>query len=114
MIIPSRTRWEFRLSDDGYVMAFWDPGNEPWFVPVANMQGRFYGPVELDTMKDHNGRKIDWVRFLPTDRAAREVLQVVAEWAEGEPADSEAVGRLAFQLGRKGYRIPEPGEEDDE
>jgi hypothetical protein len=114
MIIPSRTGWEFRLSDDGRTMAFYDPGNGPWFVPVANMQGRFYDGVSLESLKDHNGQKIDWVRFLPTDKAAREVLKIVAEWAEGEPADSEAVGRLAFQLGRKGYRIPESGEEDDE
>jgi hypothetical protein len=100
MILPRATGWEFRLSDDGYTMAFYDPGNGPWFVPVVNM-------------KDHNGRKIDWVRFLPTDKAAAEVLRVIAEWADGEPADSDAVARLAYQLGRKGYRIPEPGDEDE-
>jgi hypothetical protein len=113
MILPRTTGWEFRLSDDGYTMAFYDPGNGPWFVPVANMQGRFYSPGDLDSMKDHNGRKIDWVRFLPTDKAAAEVLRVIAEWADGEPADSDAVARLAYQLGRKGYRMPEPGDEDE-
>lgn len=113
MIIPGETNWEFRLSDDGRTMAFYDPGNGPWFVPVANMQGRFYDQVSLEFLKDHNGEKIDWVRFLPAQRAALEVLKVVTEWADGEPADSDAVGRLAYQLGRKGYRIPE-GKDDDE
>lgn len=26
MILPRTTGWEFRLSDDGYTMAFYDPG----------------------------------------------------------------------------------------
>lgn len=112
MIIPDETNWEFRLSEDGYRMAFYDPGNGPWFMPVANMQGRFYDAVSLEFLKDHNGEKIDWVRFLPAPKAAREVLKIIAEWADGEPGDSDAVGRLAYQLGRKGYRLPEGGESD--
>lgn len=114
MIIPDRTNWEFRLSDDGRVIAFYDPGNGPWFVPVSNMQGKFYDTVSLEFLKDHNGQKIDWVRFLPAPKAAKEVLKIVAEWAEGEDPENDAVARLAYQLGRKGYRLPEGDEDDDQ
>jgi hypothetical protein len=121
------TSWEFRLSTDGTLFAFYDPGNGPWFVPKTPleewkpdprlkgwnnpqpwMKGRFVESSRID------GFGFEWIRFLPAPVAAREVLKVVAEWADGEPSDSEAVARLAFQLGRKGYRIPAPGEEDDE
>ncbi len=113
MIIPESTNWEFRLSDDGRMMAFYDPGNGPWFVPVANMQGRFYDTVSLDFMKDSDGQKVDWVRFLPSQKAALEVLKIVTKWAEMEPVEDEAMARLVYWLGRKGYRLPEEGDDDE-
>ena len=118
------TAWEFRLSTDGTLFAFYDPGNGPWFVPKTpleewqpnprlegwsipnpSMKGRFVSSSDID------GFGFEWIRFLPAPVAAREVLRLVADWADGEPADSDAVGRLLRQLERKGYRLPVEGEE---
>lgn len=117
---------EFRVSTDGTLFAFYDPGNAPWFapkppleewtpnpqtegwsIPEPWMKGRFVGSGEID------GFGFEWVRFLPVDQAAREVLKIIAEWSDGEAPDSDAVARLALQLGRKGYRLPESGDGDE-
>ncbi|MFF7949122.1 hypothetical protein [Streptomyces griseorubiginosus] len=54
--------WEFRLSPDCRQFAFYDPGNGPWFVPEANMRGRFVDSPDMDRM--------EWDRFTPDDRQA--------------------------------------------
>jgi hypothetical protein len=119
------TGWEFRLSTDGTLFAFYDPGNGPWFAPKPPMEewtpdprlegwgipkpwmkGRFVSSSDID------GFGFEWIRFLPAPIAAREVLRVVSEWAQGEPDGSDAVGRLLGQLERKGYRLPSGGEGD--
>ena len=117
---------EFRVSTDGTLFAFYDPGNGPWFAPkppldewVPNpdvegwgipepwMKGRFVGSEKID------GFGFEWIRFLPVHLAAREVLKVVAEWSQDESADDPAVTRLLHQLSRKGYQLPGPGEDDE-
>lgn len=117
---------EFRVSTDGTLFAFYDPGNGPWFAPKAPleewtpnpdvegwnipepwMKGRFVESHKID------GFGFEWIRFLPAPVAAREVLRVIAQWAEGEAVDSDAVGRLTRQLERKGYSLPGPGDDDD-
>lgn len=121
------TGWEFRLSTDGTLFAFYDPGNGPWFVPKGPleewkpdsrlegwsipkpwMEGRFVDSSNID------GFGFEWIRFLPAPVAAREVLKAVAEWAAGEDPDSDAVGRLLRRLERRGYELPKPGDDDDE
>lgn len=116
---------EFRVSTDGTLFAFYDPGNGPWFAPKTPleewtpnpdvegwgipepwMQGRFVGSDRID------GFGFEWIRFLPVHAASREVLRAVKEWAEGEDAEDPAVGRLLARLGRKGYILPE-GEDDE-
>lgn len=120
------TQWEFRLSTDGTLFTFYDPGNGPWFapkpplkewepsprlegwsVPDPWMKGRFIDSSNID------GFGFEWIRFLPASVAAREVLKVISQWAEGEPGGSDAVGRLISQLNRRGYQLPVEGEEDD-
>jgi hypothetical protein len=49
--------WEFRLSPDRRVFAFYQPGNEPWFLPLPNMQGKF--------VSDSGGQFQGWTRFVP-------------------------------------------------
>lgn len=105
MIFDRDTEWEFRLSDDRRTIAFFDPGNSPWFIPEANMRGRFASNIDL--VKDVNGRTVDWIRFIPAARAARKVLKIVAEWAAEEP---EAAAKLVRQLERKGFTLPEEDE----
>jgi hypothetical protein len=109
---------EFRVSTDGTLFAFYDPGNGPWFVPKPPleewtpgvnaegwgipepwMQGRFIGSDKID------GFGFEWVRFLPVHLASREVLRVVKEWVEGEGYPSPAAERLIVQLERKGYSL---------
>jgi len=116
---------EFRVSVDGTLFAFYDPGNGPWFapkppleewtpnpdfegwgVPEPWMKGRFVGSDKID------GFGFEWIRFLPVHLAAREVLRLVADWAEGEDGGDPAVGRLLHQLERKGYKLPE-GDDDE-
>lgn len=113
------TSWEFRLSTDGTLFAFYDPGNGPWFapktpleewspnpdlegwgIPNPSMKGRFVESSQID------GFGFEWIRFLPASVAAREVLEQVALWAEREGRDSEAVGRLLRRLERHGYELP--------
>lgn len=116
---------EFRVSTDGTLFAFYDPGNAPWFaakapleewtpnprlegwsIPEPWMKGCFVDSHKID------GFGFEWVRFLPVSTAAKEVLKAVAEWAEREDDGSEAVGRLLRRLERRGYELP--GEDDDE
>lgn len=120
------TGWEFRLSTDGTLFAFYDPGNGPWFapktpleewkpdprlegwsIPNPSMKGRFIGSHNID------GFGFQWIRFLPAPVAAREVLKAVAEWADGEGRDSDAVGRLVRRLERRGYALPNSGDGDE-
>ena len=127
MIRSDNTDWEFRLSTDGTLFAFYDPGNAPWFAPKTPleewtpnpelkgwsipepwMKGRFVGSDKID------GFGFEWIRFLPVGVAAREVLSIVKEWATvTEALDEEALGRLSYWLGRKGYRLPEEGDDDE-
>lgn len=127
MIRSDNTNWEFRLSTDGTLFAFYDPGNAPWFAPKTPleewtpnpelkgwnipepwMKGRFVASEKID------GFGFEWIRFLPVEVAAKEVLKIVKDWAEGEPVENEALARLVYWLGRKGYRLPEGNDDDDE
>ncbi|MFE7273012.1 hypothetical protein [Streptomyces sp. NPDC057623] len=51
--------FEFRLSPDRRQFAIWQPGNEPWFVPEAAMQGRWLKPNDMD--------RLGWTRYVPVD-----------------------------------------------
>jgi hypothetical protein len=53
--------FEFRLSPDQRQFAAWEPGNQPWFIPVAGMQGRFVDSGEMDAL--------GWTRYLPLPEA---------------------------------------------
>lgn len=116
---------EFRVSTDGTLFAFYDPGNGPWFAPKAPleewtpdpktegwgipepwMQGRFVGSDKID------GFGFEWVRFLPAHLAAREVLVILKDFIERNPISDEALDRLTRQLDHKGYRLPE-GDDDE-
>lgn len=55
--------WEFRLSPDRRQFAVWEPGNEPWFVPVSAMKGRFVGSGEMD--------RLGWTRYVPASDSGR-------------------------------------------
>lgn len=102
----SSQNWEFRLAEGTGIFAFYDPGNGPWFLPESSMRGRF---VESSNI---NSLGLDWVRFLPVERAAAEVLKVIASWHDDHVGD-EAARDLAMRLEWAGYRIPEGGEEDE-
>ena len=54
---PVPEGWEFRLSHDRRLFAFYDPGNGPWFVPEPAMQGRFVDSADMD--------RLDWYRYVP-------------------------------------------------
>jgi hypothetical protein len=126
VIQSNDTNWEFRLSTDGTLFAFYDPGNAPWFAPKTPleewapnpklegwnipepwMKGRFVESHKID------GFGFEWIRFLPVEVTAKEVLKIVAKWAEMEPVEAEALARLVYWLGRKGYRLPEDGDDDE-
>lgn len=74
--------WEFRLSPDRKQFAIWEPGNEPWFVPVPSMQGRFIGSGEMD--------RLGWTRFTPmADGNRADGLSEAADAVERLTADGE-------------------------
>lgn len=54
---PVPEGWEFRLSHDRRLFAFYDPGNGPWFVPESSMRGRFVDSSEMN--------RLDWYRYVP-------------------------------------------------
>lgn len=104
--------WEFRLSDDRRTMAFYDPGNGPWFVPVPNMRGKFIETTDIDRVADHNGRRIEWTRFLPKERAAAEVMKIVEEFVvESNDVGGLDCNDLVSRLEAAGYTFPEEEEE---
>lgn len=82
---PVPEGWEFRLSPDRRLFAFYDPGNGPWFVPEPAMRGRFVDSPDMDAL--------NWYRYVPepdeapVDRAA--VLR------EGENTLREKAGQLS-------------------
>ena len=97
---PVPEGWEFRLSHDRREFAFYDPGNGPWFVPVAAMQGRFVDSVDMDAR--------DWYRYLPAEVAAAEVLRIVAEWVtESNDVGGVDSGDLTWRLEQAGYPLPD-------
>lgn len=74
--------WEFRLSPDRRQFAVWEPGNEPWFVPVSAMQGRFVNTSEMDAL--------GWTRFTPmADGNRADGLSEAADAVERLTADGE-------------------------
>lgn len=74
--------WEFRLSPDRRQFAVWEPGNEPWFVPVPAMRGRFVGSGEMD--------RLGWTRFTPlADGNRADGLSEAADAVERLTADGE-------------------------
>ncbi|MBP2583006.1 hypothetical protein J3A78_003484 [Streptomyces sp. PvR006] len=98
--------FEFRLSTDGYRrIAFYDPGNGPWFMPVANMQGQFV---------DHASPELDgWTRYLPQEQAAAEVLRIVTEYViESNDVGGLDCNDLADRLAAAGYPLPDEEDED--
>ena len=54
---PVPEGWEFRLSPDRRLFAFYDPGNGPWFVPEPAMRGRFVDSPDMDLL--------GWYRYVP-------------------------------------------------
>jgi hypothetical protein len=54
---PVPEGWEFRLSHDRRLFAFYDPGNGPWFVPEPSMRGRFVDSADMN--------RLDWYRYVP-------------------------------------------------
>lgn len=47
---PVPEGWEFRLSPDRRLFAFYDPGNGPWFVPEPAMRGRFVESPDMNAL----------------------------------------------------------------
>ncbi|WP_328962942.1 hypothetical protein [Streptomyces virginiae] len=97
-------QFEFRLSNDGCRrIAFFDPGNSPWFLPEANMRGRF--TEHIDETK--------WTRYISQEQAADEVLRIVASWYEdvndGHGLDASD---LVTELERAGYPLPDDEAEE--
>jgi len=72
---PVPEGWEFRLSPDRSLFAFYDPGNGPWFVPEPAMRGRFVDSADMDAL--------GWHRFVP---------------APGEASDAERAAAVASIL----------------
>jgi hypothetical protein len=58
---PVPEGWEFRLSHDRRLFAFYDPGNGPWFVPEPAMRGRFVDSADMD--------RLNWDRYVPVPDA---------------------------------------------
>lgn len=56
---PEPEDWEFRLSPDRRLFAFYDPGNGPWFVPEPAMRGRFVESPDMDAL--------NWYRYVPAE-----------------------------------------------
>lgn len=96
---PVPEGWEFRLSHDRRLFAFYDPGNGPWFVPEANMRGRFVDSSDMNAL--------DWYRYVPAEAAAAEVLRIVSDWCtEANENGGVDAGDLAWRLEQAGYPLP--------
>ena len=64
--------FEFAVSPDGRQFAIWEPGNEPWFAPEANMHGRWITSADMD--------RLGWVRYTPQTADGRaEALREAAQ-----------------------------------
>lgn len=78
--------WRFAVSPDGCQFAIWQPGNEPWFIPVANLPGHFVGSFDSEME--------GWTHFAPT-RSPETLDQLVRD-----VVDDEIAPMLATQLAR--------------
>ena len=104
--------WEFRLSDDRRSFAFYDPGNGPWFIPEANMRGRFVETADMDRVPDVRwGGTVKWMRFLTQEQAAAEIMKIVKETVvEANDIGGVDLNDLVTRLAEAGYEFSEEEE----
>ncbi|MFH8805265.1 hypothetical protein ACH4F6_37945 [Streptomyces sp. NPDC017936] len=79
---PVPEGWEFRLSHDRRLFAFYDPGNGPWFVPEPAMRGRFVDSADMDAL--------GWYRYVPEPDNSPVSLHLTVQ----RPEPGEWHGRL--------------------
>lgn len=87
----SASGWRFALSPSRSQVAFYDPGNGPWFVPRLSGAGSFRGPSEMVgwTIFTPGGERI-----LPTPKPVEEPAPQKV-WTLESPADRENDPRVA-------------------
>lgn len=96
---PVPEGWEFRLSHDRRLFAFYDPGNGPWFVPESSMRGRFVDSADMN--------RLDWYRYVPapddTDHvgAAADILRRTADLVDSEDLPQTADDTADFNDGAR-------------
>lgn len=92
--------YEFRLSPDRRQFAIWEPGNEPWFAPEANMHGRWITSGDME--------RLGWTRCLPIDQAAADVLRIVSDTViEANDCGGIDLNDLVTRLEQAGYQLPD-------
>jgi hypothetical protein len=81
---PVPEGWEFRLSPDRRLFAFYDPGNRQWSVPEPAMSGRFVDSPDIDLL--------GWYRYIP---APEETGELETRLYSADPSDqADAYGAL--------------------
>jgi hypothetical protein len=86
---PVPEGWEFRLSPDRRLFAFYDPGNGPWFVPEPAMRGRFVDSADMD--------RLGWYRYVPAPEDDADSVGLVSRILHrtAELVDSEDLPQTA-------------------